>query len=328
MLRHMTLRNIAKPALPTLLLALGLGACGGEMGDASAQGDDAPDVGTTSAALNTNLPYVGFIPAGDPADPSVAACPDGTSGKLVGLRMDDEDSGNNNQLTVGAQNYSGRNASAGGLIHSSSPRRAGGNTWIRYCPRSTPSLPVLSHDYAVVSASNVCPANSYRFSRRFDNEDDANHNATLGDISPNTSDTNGGATNIFFCFVPGVAGAATWSSLFDGSVIFTNGPVATKGMFRTDDEDDSNRNSYSSTASQFTTRMQALVSSGSNTVLRFGTNSQLAVMDFGTTSDCGNPNYKVGFKCSYTTSGTFQGCLPVGGLDDYWAFAKDMFCRW
>jgi len=322
-------KKITGAMLPILVLALGLGACGSQAGEGLDQAEQGePTVATEVAALNTNLPYIGFIPAGDPADPSVAACPDGTNGQLVGIRMDDEDSSNNDQLTVGSQNYSGHNASAGGLIHSSSPRRAGGNTWIKYCPRYTPSLPTLSADYAVLSASNVCPANSYRFSRRFDNEDGANHNATVGDISPNTTDTNGGASNLFFCFVPGTSGAASWNNIFDGSVIFTNGAVATKGAFRTDDEDDGNNNSYWSSATQYSSRMQALVSGGSNTTFQFGTNSQLDVVDLGTTSDCGNPDYKIGFKCSYSTSGTFEGCKPIGGVDDYWAFAKDMFCKW
>jgi len=322
-------KNISAIMLPALLLALGLGGCGGEAGEGSElAGQGEPNSESQSAALNTNSPYIGFIPAGDPALPGVAACPAGTNGTLIGIRMDDEDSGNNDQLTVASQNYSGHNASAGGLIHSSSPRRAGGNTWIKYCPRYTASLPTLSSDYAVVSASNVCPANSYRFSRRFDNEDGSNHNATVGDITPNSSDTNGGATNIFFCFVPGASGAPSWDSLFDGSLIFSNGGLANKGVFRTDDEDDDNHNSYWSSATQYTARMQALVSAGSNTSFMFATNSQLDIVDLGTTSDCGNPNYKVGFKCSFSTSGTFQGCKPIGGVEDYWAFAKDMFCKW
>jgi hypothetical protein len=318
----------------SISVSLALGACAARVGELESgdrpYDDEDTELGASEAALNTSTPYVGIIPAGDLAAPGVASCPDGTNGTLVGIRMDDEDSGNNDQLTVGSQNYSGHNASVGGLIHSSSPRRAGGNSWIKYCPRYMPSLPALSHDYAVLSASNVCPQGSYRFSRRFDNEDSSNHNETVGDISPHSSDTNGGATWLHFCFVRAQSGAPSWSSEFDNSLIFTNGPVANKGAFRTDDEDSDNHNSYSVPApgAGYTSRMQALVSSGSNTTLQFGTNAAFDVVDLGTGAGCADSNYKIGFKCRFGTNGQFQGCAPVGGLDDWWAFTKDMFCRW
>jgi hypothetical protein len=296
----------------------------------------APGSGDTElveTALSTSVPYVGVIPT---ADPDTANCPTGPSGKLVAIRMDDEDSSNNDQLTLGTQNYSHHNAAAGGLIHSSSPRVAGGNTWIKYCPTQISSLPVLSHDYAVISASNVCPANSYRFGRRFDNEDGSNHNAAVGDISPNSTSTAGGSTWIYFCFVPGVAGRPVWDAVLSNQIVFTVGPVSNKGTFYTDDEDDAsgfsgkNGNGYSvaTNATAYTARMKILVSDGQNTRFSFGTNDAIDVIDLGTTASCADSNYKVGFKCSYTTSGTFKGCQPVGGLSDWWAFAKDMFCRW
>ena len=128
----------------------------------------------TQRALATNDPWIGVVPSGDPA---TAPCAQG----WAGIRMDDEDSSNANTFnfynnSFGSVHMSGHNFSAGGLIHSASPGRAGGNTWLRYCPTQVNKLYPLRYDYAVISASNVCPTGSYSFSSRFDNEDIKNHN--------------------------------------------------------------------------------------------------------------------------------------------------------
>ena len=243
--------------------------------------------------------------------------------------MDDEDSGNNNQFFWKGGNYSGRNFSVGGLAHISSPRRAGGNTRITYCAKYTPSLPILSSDYAVILASNTCPANSFNFARRFDNEDASNHNSTTGDVSPNWASTGGnGASLINFCFVPGQAGRPSWDASLNGSLIFTRAALTNTGRFYTDDEDSRNNNQYGSTNSGYTARMQNLISHGSNTWMHFGTASSASFTDLGTASDCGNASIPtIGLKCKTSETGN-SSCKPIIDVAEAWAYAKNLYCKW
>ena len=284
----------------------------------------ADELGETQQALATNESWIGMVPSGSPV---TTPCAQG----WVGLRMDDEDSGNANSFwfyndTAGFQDRAGRNFSAGGLMHSSSPRRAGGNTWIRYCPTQVSALPRLRFDYAVISASNACPSGSFRFSRRFDNEDSSNHNTSEGDISPNVSSASAsGYTVINFCFVPRneFGGGGTWDSWLDGQIIFSagnegqlNGIVANSGTFGTDDEDDSNNNQFSSSASEYTTRMRAIIAGGRNTNFNWATESTLVTIDLGSRSSCDQAYLEQQalrqIQCSY---GRGSGGCSVPGWD-------------
>jgi len=291
---HAVQRGVSLVSL--LLLAVG---CDGTDGDAvgpfdpaSAQDRESGGAEQAVQALATNEAWIGAVPSGDPL---TTPCAQG----WVGIRMDDEDADNADSLTFynqwgGSQNMSGHNFSAGGLIHSASPARAGGNTWVRYCPQKMATLWPLLYDYAVISASNVCPAGSYRFSRRFDNEDGKNHNTFEGDISPNTSSGGLGATVLNFCFVPKdpYGGGGTWDSSLDGQIIFAfgdsglDGGLQTSGTFGTDDEDDSNNNQFSSSSSTYTSRMRAIISGGRDTVFHWATDSDLVTIDLGTRSTC------------------------------------------
>jgi hypothetical protein len=266
---------------------------------------------------NTSTPWIGLIPTSDPA---LISCPDGQSA----FRFDDEDDSNRNHFFVNGSDVSYHNYSYGGLIHSSSPWRAGGNTWIRYCNKQVNSLPTLSHDYAVISASNSCPANSTRFFKRWDDEDSGNHDATEGDVTPGWSSSNGGATGMYFCFVPAGSGP-DWSSTFDGSFVFTRKALANRAQSDQDDEDDANNNGYSSDNSSYTTRMQALISGGSNTTIYIATASPATAVDMGTRTDCQDFQWKIGIKCDFDSHGT-RNCKPIGGVEDYWSALKHTMC--
>jgi hypothetical protein len=268
-------------------------------------------------AKSTSTPWIGLIPAGDPV---TQACPDGYSS----LRFDDEDNSNRNNFWVNGQDYSGRNYSLGGLAHSSSPSRAGGNSTIKYCNKQVSSLPVLNHDYAVISASNVCPANSIRFFKRWDNEDGSNHNASTGDITPGWSSVSGSASGMYFCFVPSGSGSS-WNSMFNNYFLFTRATLSNYASFYGDDEDDGNNNGYSSDNSNYTTRMQQLISGGSNTTLRIATSGPAVSLDGGTNSGCSDFQWKIGVKCDFGSDGV-RNCKPMGGVEDYWAVAKQLVC--
>jgi len=324
---------------PVLVCALFCGAFASGCGPAVEAGEalDETAVAEAPAALNTNDPWIGVVPAGSPI---TTPCAQG----WVSIYMDDEDSNNNDSFTLysqaaGQQSFGGRNFSAGGLVHTASPRRAGGNTRIQYCPTRVTSLPTLRFDYALISASNQCPAGTFRFSRRFDNEDDSNHNSYQGDISPNVSVSS--ASLINFCFVPrGSGGRGTWDSGLDGQIIFSagnegalNGIVTNSGTFGTDDEDDSNHNAFSSTAADLTTRMRAIIAGGGNTVFNYATQSPLTTVDLGTRSTCDvaylQQQAERQIECSYGRNPGAQCNIPgwkyaVAGYDK----AQNLFCMY
>jgi hypothetical protein len=264
---------------------------------------------------------VGLIPSTLPA---YTTCPGG----LAMLRMDDEDSANNNQFTFNGQNKSGRNFSVGGLAHVSSPRRAGGNTQIHFCPAQTGALPVLSHDYAVLSLSSTCPSNSYRFTRRFDNEDTGNANKVSGPVGVTEIGISGGYAVLNFCFVPGKAGAPAWNQFLNNSLVFTNANLGVSGRFYTDDEDGSdNNNQWSTVAPEYASRMQALVSTGANTWISYGSGSTTATLDAGNLAGC-NVTVGAGVECS-TTLGDggplSTTCKPTAQTMD---MLKSAYCWW
>ncbi|HLP40052.1 MAG TPA: hypothetical protein VK465_00975 [Fibrobacteria bacterium] len=261
----------------------------------------------------TSTPWIGLIPTGDPAK---ANCPDGMSS----IRFDDEDKSNRNDFHVNGQDKSGRNFSFGGLAHSSSPRRAGGNSVITYCNKQVNALPTLSHDYAVISASDVCPANSYRFYKRWDNEDAGNHNAASGDITPGWTDRSGSASGMYFCFVPAGSGSS-WNSLFDDHFLFSNAALGNRASFYQDDEDNNNNNQYSSTNATYTGRMQQLISGGSNTRLNVASASPAVSYDGGTGNGCGTG----GQICSYNSQGV-PVCRAMSEAVDWLIIASNYLC--
>src|SRR4029079_3566372 len=114
-----------------------------------------------------------------------------------------EDWSNRDATSINGSRVDHYNLAIGGIERLASPRIAGGNTKIVYCKKQVPSLPALAYDYALISASNVCPAGSYLCARRWDNEDSGSHNAKSADIAANTTSNDTGVTWINFCFVPG-----------------------------------------------------------------------------------------------------------------------------
>jgi hypothetical protein len=209
------------------------------------------------------LPYVGMVPK-DLAKP----CP-----YAAYLHFDDEDDHNNNQLWLQTTSYNGQNVSVGGFLRMSSPWKGGANTTISYCQEAISALPRTKIDYAVISGSSTCPANSYRFTRRLDNEDDGNHNSEGGEVDPNVaSRSSDGYSFVNFCFVPADPSATDFlPSLWnDNYIFFTTSSAPLHGYLYTDDEDSSNNDQYSSSNATYTTRMQAIISAGSNTYFRFG----------------------------------------------------------
>jgi hypothetical protein len=293
---------------------------------------DGPDitvVSNTALTKATNTPWIGLIPADDPAS---ATCPEVWSA----IRMDDEDHENANYLaykkvtstSIEINTVYAHNFSVGGFMHSSSPQVAGGNTWIHYCARQVNTLPSLAYDYAVISASNVCPGNSIRFTRRFDNEDDANHNATQGDITPNSSSTNGGATYLNFCFVP-KAGTGAWDPMFDNQII-----LAPKGAssdmwvdLYTDDEDDANNNQWSAasgTSSDIQTRMKAIVPVGGNSHLYGMTKSDFTTLDMGTQTSCSSSSVN---RCTYARFGD-RSCAIWQPAKEKYDKVVSWLCSW
>jgi hypothetical protein len=293
------------------------------------KGETFQEVRNTALTKATNAPWVGMVPS---TDPNTTSCAEGWSA----IRMDDEDEWNFNSVYIydrvsGTSVNTNNNFSVGGLIHSSSPWRAGGNTWIKYCAKSVPTLPRLAFDYSLISASNVCPANSYRFTRRFDNEDDANHNTSTGDITPNiTSSSSLGSTILNFCFVPKLDNGPSWDPILDNQLVFGKTTLLPKYIqFHVDDEDDKNNNQWnaaSGTPSEFIPRMQEGISTGGNTDLVATTANNLVTLDFGDKSDCGKPTTSMGIICTYQR-GSF-GCGPWQAAQTVFDLAKYMYCTW
>ena len=250
------------------------------------------DVITVQQALRSlDQPWVGMVPWNIDAN-HMPSCPDG----YEWIKFDDEDHSNRNKLFIDGADISYHNAALGGIQRLPSPRRAGGNTKIVYCKKLVPQLPTLAYDYAVISAANVCPAGSYRFARRWDNEDSSNHNAWSADIAPNSSGRSGnGWTWINFCFVPGQAGAPTSSPSLLPWIVFTRQNMkaygGVSGYMYTDDEDDANNNQYSVPAASapYKTRMQAIISAGSGTHIYFGAMA-IEYKDYGNFSSCVDQN--------------------------------------
>lgn len=321
----MKIRTIAILAATTVGLSGGLIACLQTENNAPETGDDrevetstngvftkGEEIFTSEGHKDANgklaklsgAPYIGLIPKD-----MGAPCP-----YAAWFYLDDEDgSANNDQFFYGASDYSHKNYAVGGLAHTSSPWRAGGNSRISYCQEQVATLPRTKLDYAVISGSTTCPANGIRFGRRWDNEDGSNHNASGGEVDPNviSSGSNGYAW-VYFCFVPKDDAATDLlpSSLSANYMFFTkNTPYY--ASFRTDDEDNNNNNQYTSSDGAYTTRMQALVSSGSNTWLQVGwVGSNPTQTDNGSSAGCGTQPVKP--TCSDTPENSPNaGCTAL-----------------
>ncbi|WP_410638709.1 hypothetical protein [Amycolatopsis sp. lyj-346] len=193
------------------------------------------------AAAQAATTDVGIIPAS-------RSCPAGT--EAIVIRMDDEDSGNTN--------------SRGGFIGAVSSTS---NTEFFFCRVNGTAFRGFVQSgsfrpYAVLKLGANCPNGSQEFSRRFDNEDDGNNNSFSGNIFPNSSDSN---TLLRFClFAPGVATTTAFPNVGFGYLVFSG--VDASGFFRSDDEDDSNNNSYTAPAG-ISSIAQSMVSAGSNTTM-------------------------------------------------------------
>jgi hypothetical protein len=227
----------------------------------------APPAGMTMEKAAAGSAWVGFVPK----DPLASGCNYPTV-----FRFDDEDGrDNNNQLAFGGGNVNHKNYAIGGFAHTWSEWIGGGNSEVKSCQEYVSSLPALSFDYAVLSFSDNCPDGSYKFARRLDNEDYNNHNYSEGWPYPSVvSNGSNGYSWIYFCFRPSEAGAPTtppanWASKY---MLFTSpnpgSPGATLGSYYNDDEDNNNNDQWTSTFGIYS-RVQAIISAGSNTRWNF-----------------------------------------------------------
>lgn len=213
----------------------GDGALDGELELGSELGSEL-DVAEDEVASLAGVFDVGIVPEVG------YGCPAGSD--EIRIRMDDEDDGNANQQ--------------GGWIGKTRSDGQHANTLFVFCkvdgdlfrPLSTASnASNMRDDYAVLKLGTTCPSGSQEIWRRFDNEDDSNRNYSIGVISPNISNSYG--TKLFFClFRYAPAGVSTMPSFPDLGLsygVFAPGDFNRGiwlGYVRTDDEDDSNANSY------------------------------------------------------------------------------------
>lgn len=186
--------------------------------------------------------------------PFTRACPIGS--ERITIRMDDEDDDNNNS-------HSGFN---GAIISNS-------NTDLFFCRVDGRSLRAFQpsgsgtkiYPYAVLKLNTTCPNDSVEFTRRFDNEDEGNNNSHQGQIFPNVSDSN---TTLKFCLFHLGRTMTSFPSYGFGYGVFSSDLGHTqRGFIYTDDEDDSNNNSYV-VDSAHREVAQRIISAGSNTTLR------------------------------------------------------------
>jgi hypothetical protein len=272
----------------------------------------------------STTPYIGMVPTVQPGMPGYYTPRPCT--EAIWMRQDDEDGSNRNNFYFDGQNFSGHNYSAGGFQHVSSPSRAGGNSKIHYCVEQVSTLPILNFDYAVILASNSCPTNGIKFTRRQDNEDWSNHNSSSGDVTPNI--VNGGYTYINYCFVPGSVGAPNYNALFEDRFVYAKSSNwRNTGSFYSDDEDDGNNNGWSSTNTSYNARMSALVSAGSNTQIYFASNSPVVTEDLGTKAECRWTGGAIGTECTVNSAGV-QYCKPIGEGYDWWNAIGYGICLW
>ncbi len=180
------------------------------------------------------------------------------------LYMDDEDFYNASYISI--------NGAEKGTVGGFTSR-----TKVTYCTKYVTSLTRLSYDYAVLRGAydNGCPENGYEFSRRFDNEDWYNRNRMLA-LGTGGAVTSSGNSTWTFCFVPKIAGGPSYPPHWDAYMIFAglDAPVTWRGVVYTDDEDNRNNNSWQTSHSGYTSRMQAIISSGKNTKMRFASNKE------------------------------------------------------
>lgn len=204
---------------------------------------------------NSEMDVYGRVSTDVGVIPATASCPNGQS--LLTFYMDDEDHNNAN----------GR----GGWIGATTSNN---NTTFRFCRvpgngfRALSSNNLIQNHYAVLKLGTVCPNGSVEFSRYFDNEDRNNQNWYSGSIAPNTSDRN---TRLVFClFRSSQISMLSFPNLgmFYGVFAASNFSQAmTTGYVHTDDQDNSNANSYSASPA-WVVDAQRIVTSGGNTDLR------------------------------------------------------------
>ncbi len=186
------------------------------------------DIATVRRMYGVDRTYdVGVIPEVD------TPCPR----ERIVIRMDDEDSDNNNK----SHGWNGAVAS-------------NNNTRMMFCRVDGRSFKHLSNrdsrrsNYAVLKLGTHCPNGSLNFERYIDNEDDYNNNWSDGDIRPNVQ---GGNTRLRLCVFSGSGYSSRRASTLP-ALAFHYGVLAssdfaygrTYGYFRSDDEDDNNNSHW------------------------------------------------------------------------------------
>jgi hypothetical protein len=173
--------SCGRTCLPIALTAL-LGACGAEAPDA---GGESESIGQVEQKLSSAV--VGFLETT-------------TNTPRVDIFMDTENDGNADFFIKPGS--TANQLSLTGLDRIPQPTNHGGVTF-HVKQQTLDSLPRLQWDYVSFLFSENCPANGYRFSMVFDNEDTDNQDAASGSVAPGWSRRDWTGTMLKFCFVPG-----------------------------------------------------------------------------------------------------------------------------
>lgn len=182
-----------------------LGACGAQAPDSA---DETKPV-RENQALNSAV--VGFLETT-------------TDTPRVDIFMDTENDGNADFFT--RPGSSDNQLSLTGLDRIPQPTNHGGVTF-HVKQQTLSSLPRLQWDYVTFLFSDDCPANGYRFSEVFDNEDDDNQDSASGSVAPGWSRRDWTGTMLKFCFVPGTGSySSTYPPWWNTSSGGTSGTIA------------------------------------------------------------------------------------------------------
>jgi hypothetical protein len=171
--------------------------------------------------------------------------------------MDDEDEDDDNESSHTNWLSPADSGQSAGTVITCLPGTSGCNTEITACKvdglNFFPMTQIQSEKvnwYAVLKLGTTCPNGSTSFERYIDNEDDGNTNSFSGDIAPNISNGN---TRLKFCwFTAGLTKMTSFPSLGTHYAVFHKFDggqpawVREKRFAYSDDEDDSNADSFSS----------------------------------------------------------------------------------
>jgi hypothetical protein len=197
---------VSRTCFLSCLVALAAG-CSAEASDGSGEAASIGDVEQEVSVSAT----VGFLE-------TTSATP------RVDIFMDTENDGNGDFLTKPGS--SANQLSITGIDRIPQPTNHGG-VMFHVMQTTVSSLPRLQWDYVAFLFSDNCPANSYRFSEVFDNEDTDNQDYASGGVYPGWSRRDWTGTMLKFCFVPGTGVySSTYPPWWDRSTGGSSGAIA------------------------------------------------------------------------------------------------------